>query len=225
MTQEYTKVKCGLLGAGKTGSFIKDLAPFELEIFNTQNPPDKEKLSQCQILISFLPPKAFMKYFELLKTTPVPLVCGTTGVVWPKDLNQQVHSPWILATNFSLGMVLIRKAISSLSKLDRIEKDVEFSIEEIHHVNKVDNPSGTALSWGKWLDKKDIPIQGHRVEDQVGTHTLRVKTPFEEIELTHRSLSRALFAQGAIHAAKYLLSNNVEKGVYDFHDIVEKELL
>ena len=109
--------------------------------------------------------------------------------------------------------------------LDKVIEDVEFSIEETHHKNKVDNPSGTALTWANWLGKEKTSVIGHRVDDQVGTHELKIKTPFEEINLTHKSLSRALFAQGALYAAKYLLNNTLKPGVYDFHDIVEKELL
>ena len=225
MKQEYTNIVCGLLGSGKTGSFVAQNSPFQMEIFNTQNPPSKQKLNQCDIIISFLPPDAFLEYLELLKNLSVPIVCGTTGIQWPKNLTKELKSPWIIASNFSLGMALIKKAISSLSFLDKIEEDVKFSIEETHHKNKIDNPSGTALTWAKWLGKKDISVKGHRIDDQVGTHILKIETPYEEIELKHKSLSRALFAQGALYAAKYLLNNTLEHGLYDFHDIVEKDLL
>lgn len=221
MGQEYTNLKCGLLGAGKTGSFVIEHSPFETIVFNTKNPPTNEKLKECDLLISFLPGDALLSYLDIIIASEVPLVCGTTGIKLPQNLSPK--APWILASNFSLSMVLIKHCLKTLSMMDKFEK-TDFFIDETHHVNKLDNPSGTALTWKEWLGK-ECEVKGHRIEDAVGTHILKIKTPYEEVELSHKSLSRSLFAKGALYAAKLILKNNYQPGLYDFHELVEKEIL
>ena len=95
-----------------------------------------------------------------------------------------------------------------------------FSIEETHHVTKVDSPSGTAISLAEVVKKaaglKDVPVKAHRVGDATGTHVLVAKSDADRLVLTHDSHSRRGFAEGAVRAAEWL---STRTGCYDFQDI------
>jgi 4-hydroxy-tetrahydrodipicolinate reductase len=96
----------------------------------------------------------------------------------------------------------------------------EFSIEETHHVTKLDSPSGTALSLAEVVKKAtgldDVPVKAHRVGDATGTHVLVAKSDADKLVLTHESHSRRGFAEGAVRAAEWL---STRTGCYDFQDV------
>jgi 4-hydroxy-tetrahydrodipicolinate reductase len=96
----------------------------------------------------------------------------------------------------------------------------EFSIEETHHVTKLDSPSGTALTLAEVVKKAtgldDVPVQAHRVGDAAGLHVLVAKGDADRLVLTHDSHSRRGFAEGAVRAAEWL---STRTGCYDFQDV------
>ncbi|HBQ58314.1 MAG TPA: hypothetical protein DD671_01445, partial [Balneolaceae bacterium] len=95
----------------------------------------------------------------------------------------------------------------------------------VHHVHKKDAPSGTALSWKEWLDK-EAEVTSAREGDVKGIHELTVKTGTEEITLKHKALDRALFAEGAIWAAKQMVENqDVENGVHAFGQLFDQIIM
>jgi 4-hydroxy-tetrahydrodipicolinate reductase len=120
-------------------------------------------------------------------------------------------------------MNLIRHCLAKLSRAKQLLDDPQFTIHETHHMQKKDAPSGTALSWQKWLNL-DCDIQSHRKGDIKGIHELILKTSDETISLKHEVHDRALFAKGAIWAAKFLLNNQLENGLYDFSRLVDLSL-
>jgi len=118
-------------------------------------------------------------------------------------------------------MNIIRKCIQAISKGSEILPDPEFSIHEVHHLHKQDAPSGTALSWKEWLNK-DADISSERKGDVKGIHQLEMKTEFESIFLQHQALDRAVFASGAIWAARRLLEQPNLKGLFTFAEIFDQ---
>lgn len=223
-------MKIAIVGSGKTGSEVIKLLPKAqiAAIYNTSNPPTAEKLHQADCVIIFAPGSAVTTLLPMVLQAKIPAVWGSTGFVWPQDLNQQIKTAatkWIIAANFSLGMNLMHQCLKILANGAKLMTEPNYHIYETHHINKKDKPSGTALNWQKWLGV-ECEITSIRKGDINGIHELIVTSAFETISLKHEAHSRALFAQGAIWAAKYLLNNpQLKNGLYKFEDIVAQELL
>lgn len=223
--------KISVIGAGKTGGKVVEMLGEELhQIFDMDNPVTIEKLQESDAVIIFVPGNAVENLLPKVLEANIPAIWGSTGFSWPKDLDENLKSKnltWIHATNFSLGMNVIRKAIQTISKNAGILKDPSFKIHEVHHVHKKDAPSGTAISWSEWLDKEN-EITSDRIGDVNGIHELTIQTETEKIELKHEALDRSLFAEGAIWAAQQSLNqNNLPKGFMAFSTlfdyIIEKQ--
>jgi len=151
---------------------------------------------------------------DLLLTQSRPLVVGTTGHASLEPLkNCAQRVPVLYAPNFSLGILALKRAATAVQAL---LPEASCHIIETHHTEKVDKPSGTALMLEKSL--KVDEVHSVRAVGNVGEHTLVFSTPNEEVTLTHRARSRALFAQGALIAAQKLL--NMEPGFYELQDII-----
>src|SRR6056297_84787 len=219
-------MKIALIGSGKTGGKVAEILEEDAIVFNTSNPVTAEKLKECDAAIIFVPGDAADSVIDDVLESRIPSVWGTTGYEWPDDLDQKLkdkEATWIIGSNFSLGMNLIRKAIQLLSDESEKLKDPGFHIHEVHHTHKKDSPSGTALTWKEWLGR-DAKITSERKGDIKGIHTLEIRTENELIQLKHKALDRALFAEGAIWSAKHLLSDNPsEPGLYSFSEIFDKQ--
>lgn len=219
-------MKIALLGDGKTGSKVLDLHS-NTEVFNLDNPPSKEKIQNCNVVISFLPGDAFVEYIPMLIESRVPVATGSTGFTWSEEIKSTLKEnqlKWVCAHNFSLGMNLVKSMIETLGKAEMLFEDAEFNIHDIHHVHKVDSPSGTALSWKDWLGK-EVKITAERVGDVIGYHHIEMDTPVEKIKITHEAKDRAIFARGALWAADKLYHDeSVEYGLTHFSQLVKKHL-
>lgn len=221
-------MKIALLGKGKTGGKVLELLVqnnIPHTVFDSQNHPTLEKLKNHDVVISFLSGEVFKDYLTLLVDSKIPVITGSTGLVWPVNFDQKLKDQnvkWIYATNFSLGMNLIQQMILILKEADSIIKNVHYQMNEIHHTKKLDAPSGTALSWIKWLDH-DVDITSERSGDVIGIHELKLITPTEEITLKHEALDRKIFAEGALYAANKITT--LLPGLHLFQDVVQKELL
>ena len=219
-------MKIALLGKGKTGSKVLELAQCEVEVFDTKNLPSYEKLLKNDVIISFLPGEAFTELIPMLLETKKPVVTGSTGFKWPNDFEQTLQEKkiaWIYATNFSLGVVVLKQLIEKLHQIDHLFKGKTFSIHEVHHTKKLDAPSGTALSMKEWL-KNPCEITSERTGDVVGLHTLTLDTPGEIIRLEHEAKDRTLFAEGALWAARYIHHHQLKPGLHAFQKVVESHL-
>jgi len=218
-------MKVSVIGTGKTGSAVVDVLGRDAVPFDSESPATIEKLKKTDIAIIFVPGNSAEDVVELLLEAKIPAVWGTTGYEWPEDLHKRVTKagvPWIIGSNFSLGMNLVRKSLELFGAGSSLLDDPQFHIHETHHVHKKDAPSGTALSWKEWLGK-DASISSSREGDVKGIHELRIKTGNESIFLKHEAHSRKLFAEGAVWAAKYLLDNSsVTPGVYPFSTIFDE---
>jgi 4-hydroxy-tetrahydrodipicolinate reductase len=219
-------MKIALLGKGKTGSKILELTSHQVMVFDTQNPPTFEKLRGNDVIISFLPGRAFEELIPLLVESRVPVVTGSTGFTFPENFDlllREKKIPWIHATNFSLGVVILKQLIQRLGQVDHLLRDRKVSIHEIHHMQKVDSPSGTALSIREWLGSH-CSITSERSGDVVGHHSLTLETLSESITISHEAKNRSLFAEGALWAAQFLKNNSLAPGLHSFQEIVETSL-
>ncbi|MFA6238478.1 MAG: dihydrodipicolinate reductase C-terminal domain-containing protein [Bacteriovorax sp.] len=222
-------MKIALLGKGKTGGKVLELLKeknIPHTVFDTSNNPSMETMRGHDVVISFLPGDAFKSYIPLLLDTKIPVICGSTGMSWPLNFDQSLKNlglKWIYATNFSLGMNLVHQMILVMKQASKLFDDYKFNLHEVHHIKKLDSPSGTALSWEKWLGHK-IDITSERIGDVTGIHELVLSTPDESISLKHVALDRKIFASGALFAADKIVKNNLAPGLHLFQDIVQNEL-
>ncbi|WP_069132469.1 dihydrodipicolinate reductase C-terminal domain-containing protein [Rhodohalobacter halophilus] len=218
-------MRVSVIGTGKTGGAVADLLGKDAIRFDSERRATVEEIEKTDIAIVFVPGEAADEIVELLLEAKVPAVWGTTGYEWPKDLPDRVKAAgarWVIGSNFSLGMNLIRKALNIFGKGAELLEDPEYHIHEVHHVHKKDAPSGTALSWQKWLNR-DALISSDRQGDVKGIHNLHIKTEFESIYLKHEAHDRKLFAQGAIWTVNYLLKHpEIPAGVYSFSSIFDQ---
>lgn len=219
-------MKFSVIGTGKTGGAIVDVLGERAVPFNRSNPPATDEVAKTDAAIVFVPGEAAPEVVDILLETKIPAVWGTTGYQWPEDLPDQVKqagTKWVIGSNFSMGMNLIRKALNLLGEGAEMLDSPEFHIHETHHTNKKDAPSGTALSWRQWLNR-DANISSRRVGDVKGIHELHIKTPNESIFLKHEAHNRKLFADGAIWAAEHLVNDKmIMPGVYPFSQLFDKE--
>lgn len=214
-----------VIGTGKTGSEVVDLIPAENIVgpFNSTNKPTVTALKKADGAIIFVPGSAVDDIFETVLDSGVSAVWGSTGYVWPDDLDSRLKErnlKWLKASNFSLGMNIIRRCIELISRGSELLLEPEFHIHEVHHTDKKDAPSGTAISWKKWLGK-EAKITSERKGDIKGIHQLEVKTESESIFLKHQAHQRAVFAKGAIWAAEQLVSDSVKPGFHNIETIFD----
>lgn len=222
-------MKIAVIGRGKTGQAVCDSLPAgQIQaVFSTENPVRVDQLKMADLAIVFVPGNSMPALIPTLLEAGIPVVCGATGFDWPQDFSERIqaaHTRWVIASNFSLGMSLVRRCIKLLSSSAQILPDPRFSIHETHHVHKQDKPSGTALSWHKWLSQP-CDITADRQGDVKGIHQLTIATDSEKIILKHEALDRKLFAEGAIWAAKYLLSEpgqSLPAGLHLFDDLIDQ---
>lgn len=229
-------MKIALLGKGKTGSKVIELCEenknneygdIELSVFDSKNPLSKTDLNGFDIVISFLNGDIFLShYFDLLRDSGICVVCGSTGFDWTNEMKEKIeeaHGTWIKATNFSLGMNLVKEMISIASKASTLFSDnqINYHINDIHHTKKLDAPSGTAISWKEWLGH-EAEISSERTGDIVGIHELTIDTPNEIVTIKHEAKDRRIFAAGALWAAKRI--KDLPSGLHDFSDIARQVL-
>ena len=221
-------MQIALIGCGKTGSKVADLlSGSDFTIFNTKNTPNKYKLRNHDVIICFTPGKVFLNLIPMLIETQIPVVTGSTGFDWPKDIHESLKSrklKWANSSNFSLGMNLIYEMIQVFKKAPLLFDDYQFSLNEIHHKNKLDSPSGTAILWENWLGEK-MEITSIREGDAVGTHELILDTENESISIKHSAKDRKVFAQGAVWAAHQLVNNKkINPGLHQFNELIRQEM-
>jgi len=230
-------MRIALLGYGKMGKSIEQIA---LQRGHTivikANHDDEYDISQADIAIDFSIPKAAFKNISHCLTHKVPVISGTTG--WLDHYEQTVslckaeEGAFIYASNFSLGVNIFFELNRSLAKMMSALKDYKVSIEEIHHTQKLDAPSGTAITlandiikehsnYSSWrlneLDDNTIEISAKRIDDVPGTHTINYNSDVDAITINHTAHNRQGFALGAVIAAEWLLGKT---GVFTMKDVL-----
>lgn len=219
----------GVFGKGKTGGKVIELLKKKYSnspiIFDSQNPPQSNNLKNIKYIIAFVPSDVLIKYLDLFIENNISLISGATGMPIPQeksDILNEKNLSWISGSNFSLGMRVIYELMKTVQKAKQLWPELDMAIHEVHHTQKLDGPSGTALSWAEWVGLSDLnKVTFDRVGDVVGDHQLRFDTGNELITIRHQALDRKLFAQGAIWALEQIEKNKVSPGLHLFEDITK----
>jgi 4-hydroxy-tetrahydrodipicolinate reductase len=220
-----------VLGQGKTGKLVAEIAAARGHSVNVLDAKENANASALtppfvagfDVVIDFTAPGAVVQNMRACLATGAKMVVGTTG--WydklpdMHSLAERKQAGLLYGTNFSVGVQVMLQLAAKMGELLH-HAGYTFSIEETHHVTKLDSPSGTALSLSEAVKKaaglNDIPIKAHRVGDAAGTHVLVAKSDSDKLVLTHDSHSRRGFAEGAVRAAEWL---STRTGCYDFQDV------
>lgn len=191
--------------------------------FSVTNISDVEKdiKDQVDVWIDFSNVKNIQNY-KYLKGKPI--VAGMTGFSpdeFKKIKNYAKTNPIFWASNFSIGLWVVRQAVKVFSMIPNFD----FSIDEIHHTLKKDNPSGTALTLQKDLEdaigKSIKQPMGKRLGGVFGVHQVLAASQNEIIKIEHEALNREVFAEGALQAASWIL--NKKKGWYSMNDMMNSK--
>jgi 4-hydroxy-tetrahydrodipicolinate reductase len=222
-------MKIALLGKGKTGSKVVEICEnrndIELTVFDSTHLPTSSNLVGYDVILSFLTGEVFLEYLEIISRAGISVVTGSTGFDWTEErleIIAQSNSPWIFSNNFSLGMTLVKQMIEVVAHAPKLFNEVDYKIHEVHHIKKVDAPSGTAKAWKEWLGQ-DSEMTFERSGDVVGLHELTLDTPFEKITLKHEALDRKIFAQGALWACEQI--KDLAPGLHDFSQVAKAKLI
>lgn len=181
---------------------------------------DKESIDA---IIDFSEPKNSMKLLRFASKNNIPTLVGTTGFEDSESeemIKLANYFPLLIAPNTSIGIVLIKRMMESISSELKLFSTPE--IYERHHEEKRDSPSGTALDLSKELSSlgsysEEIEILSERSGESAGEHKITLKRPNELIEISHSALDRSLFADGALEAVKWI--SNKTPGLYTMNDI------
>ena len=234
-------MKIALLGYGKMGQVIEKIALQRgHEIVVRKAIGDSfDGLENATVAIDFSAPDAAVENISTALNLGIPVISGTTG--WLHDYDKMVqlcnekNSAFISSSNFSLGVNIFFELNSYLAKIMSKFEDYKVAIEEIHHTQKLDAPSGTAISLAKGVIENsdynnwtlenpksdDILIEAKRIENVPGTHTVTYNSNIDLIEIKHLAHNREGFALGAVIAAEWIVS---KKGVYTMKDVLELNL-
>lgn len=229
-------MKIALLGYGKMGKAIEKIAlsrghTITLKLDDFQKDIN---FNNCDVAIDFSIPQAAFENINQALENNVPIVSGTTG--WldkyedAKALCVKNKGSFIYASNFSLGVNLFFELNKQLAKLMK-GFGYSPSIIETHHTQKLDTPSGTAISLAEQIipysDKnnwtlannsnEELLITSKRVNTVPGTHQIIYTSDIDEIEIKHTAKSRLGFAQGAVLAAEYIVDKT---GVFNMQDVL-----
>lgn len=218
-------MKIALLGYGKMGKTIEKIATERGHTIILK--VDKEdtiyNLSNADVAIDFSIPSAAVNNITNCFNTGVPVVSGTTGWLEHYDtmiaLCKEKKGGFIYASNYSLGVNLFFELNKKLAKMMAPIEGYDISMEEIHHTEKLDAPSGTAITlaegiientkkktWSLNEDKEDsIAIHAKRIDKVPGTHTVTYSSLVDDIEIKHTAHNRDGFALGAVVAAEWLV--------------------
>jgi len=232
-----------ILGYGKMGKAIEEIAverghrvTHKININNT-NALKFIKPEEVNVAIEFSQPDAAVDNLKYCLNNNIPVVCGTTGWLDKKNevdaLCREKNGALFYSSNYSLGVNLFFKLNKQLAQLMMNYKEYKTEITEIHHTEKIDSPSGTAITLAEgiiginpkftsWknsanVEENELPIISKREEAVPGTHIIKYKSEIDDIEIKHTAYSRAGFAQGAVLVAEWIMD---KKGVFGMDDFL-----
>lgn len=233
-----------LLGYGKMGKAIEQIAlnrnhsvPFKIDISN-RGELSKVNKSNIDVAIEFSQPESAYENVKFCIENSIPVVCGTTGWLEKKKEIEKLciekGGAFFYASNYSVGVNLFFHLNKILAGIMNNFPQYEISMEEIHHTEKKDAPSGTAITLAegiiekhpskkKWINNEtkkaeELSIISKRIVNVPGTHSIYYKSEVDTIELIHTAHSRQGFAEGAVIAAEWLKD---KKGVFGMDDMLK----
>lgn len=239
-------MKIALLGYGKMGKAIENEAILrghtiisKIDVSSTTE--DWENLKQADVVIEFTRPESALENIKKIIELNIPIIVGTTG--WYENYNQvknwvsDYNASLLHATNFSIGVQLFFRINSFIANVFNSFPEYNLSIEEIHHTQKLDAPSGTAItlaekiiqnypakkSWELYNTKNTNPdnlsILALRKDDVPGTHIVKYDSSIDSIHLSHIAHNRRGFAMGAVLAAEWIQN---KKGIFGMENVINE---
>jgi 4-hydroxy-tetrahydrodipicolinate reductase len=236
-------MKILLMGYGKMGKVIERIAlerghniAGRIDLGNEQE-FDALKSTDVDVAIEFSHPTSSFENNKKLIAKGIPTICGTTGWLENKPVIEAMtkakNGSFFYASNYSIGVNLFFQLNKQLAKLMKPFDQYEVNTKEIHHVEKMDAPSGTAITLAEGLienlanktefvnniipTKTQVPIWSEREGKVPGTHIVRYISNVDEIEISHKATSREGFALGAVVAAEWIIG---KKGVFSMSDLL-----
>jgi len=232
-------MKIALLGYGKMGKVIEHIAlqrGHEIVLRKTSS-NTYEGLEKADVAIDFSIPSVAVENITTCLEAGIPVVSGTTGWLDRYEamttLCQEKNGAFLYGSNFSLGVNLFFELNSYLAKMmAKFSNVYKVSMEEIHHTQKLDSPSGTAISLAKgiientdytsWTEEtateNQIHIEAKRIENVPGTHSVYYNSDVDFIEIKHVAHNREGFALGSVLAAEWILG---KKGIFSMKDVLD----
>jgi 4-hydroxy-tetrahydrodipicolinate reductase len=236
------RMQIAILGYGKMGKVIEEIAlkrghsiPLKVNLENLDF--DSELLGDCDVAIEFSSPESAVENINKCFDANIPVVVGTTGWYSEFDAIQErciaENKGLLHATNFSIGVNIFYEINKKLAALMDANSQYDVAVEETHHTQKMDAPSGTAITIAEGiianLDRKvawkneinvsedELAIESIRTEDVPGTHIVKYTSDIDVIEIKHEAKNRNGFAFGAVLAAEYM---NDKEGVFTMKDVL-----
>ena len=231
-------MKIALLGYGKMGKEIEKISidrGHTISLIKDKNDVIKS-IDNTDVAINFSTPDSAIENIKLALNSSVPIICGTTG--WLEDydkildFSKQTKTSFLYSSNYSLGVNLFFDLNKKLAKLISKHNDYKLKISETHHTEKLDKPSGTAITiaediinnskYKNWSFKKnnisEIEMESIRETNVPGTHIVTYKSDIDSIELKHVAHNRKGFALGAVVAAEWIID---KKGIFTMSDVIK----
>ncbi len=200
----------------------------------------EDNLSKADVAIEFSTPETAVENLKKCFESKIPVVCGSTGWLdhWDEVTShcKEMNGTFFYASNYSIGVNLFFELNKTLAKLMHNRSEYNVSIEEIHHTQKKDAPSGTAITIAKgilghlthkqrWIlgnaaNESDLSITSQRIDPAPGTHIVTYASLIDDIEIKHTAHSRKGFAEGAVTAAVFIQD---KKGIFSMNDLLKME--
>jgi 4-hydroxy-tetrahydrodipicolinate reductase len=236
-------MRIALIGYGKMGKAIEEIAlkraheiVAAIDLHN-MNEFTQENLSKADAVIEFTSPHSAYENVKKCLEFGVPVVCGSTG--WTERLEEMRkicadnNGSFIYSSNYSVGVNIFFEVNKRLASLMATQKEYEVILEETHHTQKKDAPSGTAISLAEqvlekvkrkkqWVNElsdnpDDLEIISQRIDPAPGTHSVKYSSAIDTIEIIHTAHNRTGFATGAVLAAEFA---KVRKGFFTMKDVL-----
>lgn len=235
-----------LIGYGKMGKIIEEIALSRNHTIigkvNSSNHIEDLDFSKIDVAIEFSIPQLAVKHIEYCISKNTPVVAGTTAwndqLAYVKDIVLKANGTLLHASNFSVGVNIFSEINQRLAQLMAPQKEYQVFVEEVHHLQKLDAPSGTATSLAddillnneslsSWLHQENTEpitnsnqfgVVSHRKEGVPGTHSITYSSDIDTIEITHTAHSRQGFALGAVLAAEWVYN---KKGIFTMKDVIK----
>jgi 4-hydroxy-tetrahydrodipicolinate reductase len=236
-------MKIALIGYGKMGKAIESIAlnkgheiVLKIDIQNNQDFTEAA-IQKADVAIEFTGPHSAFENVKKCIAWGVPVVSGSTGWLdqWAviKDLCEEKNGTLIYSSNYSIGVNLFFELNKQLAQLMQPYNSYDVSMTEVHHTEKKDAPSGTAISLAeqilaqigrknKWVNaasenSNELVIQSERIDPAPGTHMVKYSSEVDDIEIIHTAHTRIGFASGAVLAAEFAFE---KKGIFTMKDVL-----
>ncbi|MCY4160846.1 MAG: 4-hydroxy-tetrahydrodipicolinate reductase [Flavobacteriaceae bacterium] len=234
-------MKIAIFGYGKMGQLIEKMAlQHSYQVVYIQDFKfSRGSINQASVAIVFSTPDAVIENIEYAFKHNLNVVCGSTG--WLKDykkvtqMTKQSKCGFLYASNFSIGVNVLFEMNRKLAHTMKSLNDYEVSITETHHTEKLDKPSGTAITLAEDLvhihqlqnwtiqkaSKDELQINSHRKAKVMGDHQITYNSEIDELSIVHKAHNRNGFAHGALIAAKWI---EHKIGIFNMSDVLSDTL-